>query len=1089
MSYPITRVALEETFSFNPQALNEGTSVEKLPGGRYRFRAKAQHCGVKNRNNRVYPIPVWERHLTEGAPFMQRVRSRRVIGHLEHPTDGKSQLGLAAVLVVEVDTPNKKGEVWAIFETLSTPAGRIIEAFIRDCVGFGISSRGNGSVVNKGGIDEVQEDYEPVTFDMVIDESTPGAEVHARKLRESLNSLMESVGGNQVLAIRRDQELAERAVERAMLAEVSPPTGFSAFLMAYEDGSAHYRGYDDGAGKWDVWLHPSSLPPEPVVNGLTTQESAKEAARQHYKMVQLSGARTASAEASQAVQREWGQGTGGHTPSGGGADRIRVNVEVPTGGNVRETFSVASAMPYSGIALKLTFASSKEAKDALAAVDRAGFHANLEGETTICVYTSIEDEEAATAHLSRVLSLKGINMQAESAGYISRGRPIWENDMRRHLNEMPYGGMGQDEMPYDEMPYETYDMEEEDDEEDDEDDDADEAYGYEGDDPEDLDLDVDVDESEGHVRVWYDEDDDPVEYHYYDGDGVLEAVVDMDGDILMEGPSGAQRAMFAKAFASDNKKATKKSGTATAARLKNPAYYKKFRKTWVSGGKSSRGKKVKAHGKGMNVQAAGKDGVRVKGGKGTKARVTRAKARRKSRTGMDTVSAKEFKKGGRSSSRDKRTRARAYAKRESIEQFYDQDTGLVETWFDGECVATHDPDTGIILFEHPDYDAGELLTEKSFSRGAYQAMFSKAFSRNPRSLKTGKPASDKSTATHARKSAKKGSKVGVGYRKFRTNWAKKHGVMQKYARGPKKGGVKWSSGKKGGKAALRIKAGGPRHKQLTGKGKKKRKSRKESYENHYDNDLFEDTLDILVCEDTGLVFDYDDNVIGAIDENDDIIDVDDLDDEWLDEAMDITEGGTTPEKAGVRMKGAGFARSRGKTNAPRARHGGKHDVKTKGGSPSDESYDDDYDESYDDFDSYDPYVERLESQVARQQEVIDAFQDLQQVEALESHKAQILGSYPELGVVESRLDACQTVAEMREEAEALLSLVETGRSTHAYTGSVNGNSMNSDNVGGAPSADLLTESESSGIDLGSAPTDTASRVAASRRRRLAQNQN
>ena len=57
---------------------------------------------------------------------------------------------------------------------MSTEAGLVAAAFIRDRVGFGISSRGNGSVLPKRGVDEVQDDYEPITFDLVIDPHRSG---------------------------------------------------------------------------------------------------------------------------------------------------------------------------------------------------------------------------------------------------------------------------------------------------------------------------------------------------------------------------------------------------------------------------------------------------------------------------------------------------------------------------------------------------------------------------------------------------------------------------------------------------------------------------------------------------------------------------------------------------------------------------------------------------------------------------------------------------------------------------------------------------------------------------------------------------
>nr|NIY14075.1 hypothetical protein [Nitrospinaceae bacterium] len=60
--------------------------------GRVRIRGKFQQCGVKNRNNRVYPKPVWERHLQPDADFMKAIRQNKVFGHLEHPDDGRSNL-------------------------------------------------------------------------------------------------------------------------------------------------------------------------------------------------------------------------------------------------------------------------------------------------------------------------------------------------------------------------------------------------------------------------------------------------------------------------------------------------------------------------------------------------------------------------------------------------------------------------------------------------------------------------------------------------------------------------------------------------------------------------------------------------------------------------------------------------------------------------------------------------------------------------------------------------------------------------------------------------------------------------------------
>jgi hypothetical protein len=614
------------------------------------------------------------------------------------------------------------------------------------------------------------------------------------------------------------------------------------------------------------------------------------------------------------------------------------------------------------------------------------------------------------------------------------------------------------------------------------------------------------DVEQGYVKVWFNEHDEPIEYHYYDEDGMLEAVTDADGDplneeALDEAPSPQMRAMFSKAFASTAR--SKKTGkpkdakqTAYAARSGDGAkYYRKFRRKWT---------KTK-HGKGVSGQAAGKYGVRVKAGKGVKGRIARAHKRRGKRTGTKHVPAEKI------SARSRKRHMKKLAA--SVEQFYDHDLDLIETWWDGECIAAHDPETGYLVFEHPEYEMGEglheALTEAALSEAptpAMRAMFAKAFASTARSKKTGKPKDAKQTAYAARSGD--GAKY---YRKFRRKWTKTKAGKGVSGQAAGKYGLRVKSGK-GMKTRIarahkrRGKRTGTKHvpaEKISPRSRKRHmKKLAASYDHEPQDLLFEEEMGVYISEETSLVFDIDGDLIGALDEHGEIVAVEDLDEDWLDEAIEtfeesLDEGGTTPEKAGVRMKGAGQARTKGGTNAPGSHGGGAaKGIRTKSGSPGSmrgggkDSYgEEEYDESYDDS----GYVTRLEAQIARQQEVIDAFQDLQQAEALETSRARILDSYPELGVVESRLARCQTVQEMQEEAEALLTLVESSRGSKRYGSNNNGSSVNSGNVNGAPQGDLLTETHdegsSLGVDLGSAPTDTASRVAARRRRKLVETQN
>ena len=569
-----------------PRALAEKQTrgkgfIEELENGRYRVRAKAQHTEVKNRNGRIYPREVWEQHLREGAEFQNKIGGRGVIGHLEHPEDGKSKMPLAAIVVTEAFSPDDNGEVWIVFETLSTPPGRLVESYIRDGVRFGLSSRGNGSVQHKNGVDEVQLDFDPITWDCVIDESTPGAEVRARNLRENIDAyvkaLVESAGGDITMArqlaeadglraVRESQVDCKGGVCKCAITESEvPPSGFSRYLLAFEDGSAHYRAYQGTAGQWEVWLHPHNLAPSRLASHIPTRDAAQHVAENHYKLILASGHYSAqqSAAASNAIAKEGAElkavaapsympnisGMAGmmpHQPSR--TPRIVLSFEStearhkaiieanskfkPWLRTLQEEWKQLGSMPYSGTMLELEAGSKAECEAAVSALQKAGFHVTKLSDDKLTVYTSYEDGEQAKAHVCRVLTAKGIQkMQAEHVGRVSAGKVITENTMgitkrrRRIFSEYaPDKSAGGSMAGGDTVP-----------------DDDDEPDGISPtanlEDPEDLDLDLDVNEEEDEeeygdpIDYDYEGDDDVDELRLNDEeDGDFESGIDYDGD-------------------------------------------------------------------------------------------------------------------------------------------------------------------------------------------------------------------------------------------------------------------------------------------------------------------------------------------------------------------------------------------------------------------------------------------------------------------------------------------------------------------------------------------------------------------------------
>lgn len=130
-----------------------------------------QRSDAVNANKRIYPRSIWERILSEGGPVQKRIVERRMIGHLEHPETGTTDLNRGAILVLEARL-QEDGTVVGKALVYDTPEGKRIQEYIITGTQIGISSRGTGTVDNRG---MVQEDYQLDTWDVVYNPSTTGA--------------------------------------------------------------------------------------------------------------------------------------------------------------------------------------------------------------------------------------------------------------------------------------------------------------------------------------------------------------------------------------------------------------------------------------------------------------------------------------------------------------------------------------------------------------------------------------------------------------------------------------------------------------------------------------------------------------------------------------------------------------------------------------------------------------------------------------------------------------------------------------------------------------------------------------------------
>ena len=129
--------------------------------------------GVKNRNNREYPVHILEREVNRyNEAFICKGRALGELGHPDGPTVNLDRVSHMITSLVR-EGNNFKGRA----QLLSTPMGKIAQSLIGEGVTLGVSSRGVGSLLQTNeGHKVVGEDFMLATAaDLVADPSAPDA--------------------------------------------------------------------------------------------------------------------------------------------------------------------------------------------------------------------------------------------------------------------------------------------------------------------------------------------------------------------------------------------------------------------------------------------------------------------------------------------------------------------------------------------------------------------------------------------------------------------------------------------------------------------------------------------------------------------------------------------------------------------------------------------------------------------------------------------------------------------------------------------------------------------------------------------------
>lgn len=138
----------------------------------YFLEGTIMQSNLKNKNGRVYPKDVLFKQTEQYVK--EFVEKRRAFGELGHPSNPSLNLDKTCHLFEKLETNGNN--IVGRAKVLNTPKGKIVKAMMDEKCLLGISSRGLGSIKDKGQIKEVQSDFRLITAgDLVHDPSAPEA--------------------------------------------------------------------------------------------------------------------------------------------------------------------------------------------------------------------------------------------------------------------------------------------------------------------------------------------------------------------------------------------------------------------------------------------------------------------------------------------------------------------------------------------------------------------------------------------------------------------------------------------------------------------------------------------------------------------------------------------------------------------------------------------------------------------------------------------------------------------------------------------------------------------------------------------------
>jgi hypothetical protein len=150
----------------------EYITEEKDGGKSYKIRGVFMQADIKNRNGRVYPMEILNNEVTKYNKNF--IKENRAFGELGHPDGPTVNLERVSHMITSL-TPDGKNFIGEA-KIMDTPMGKIVKNLMDEGCKLGVSSRGMGSLDQRGGANYVRDDFYLATAaDIVADPSAPNA--------------------------------------------------------------------------------------------------------------------------------------------------------------------------------------------------------------------------------------------------------------------------------------------------------------------------------------------------------------------------------------------------------------------------------------------------------------------------------------------------------------------------------------------------------------------------------------------------------------------------------------------------------------------------------------------------------------------------------------------------------------------------------------------------------------------------------------------------------------------------------------------------------------------------------------------------